>query len=164
MPMAMTTDVNAAARELRYGRAAACSLVYITIGTGIGGGAIIRGRLLQAGQHPEMGHMLLPQSTGPGVCPYHRNCWEDWLPVPVCKPDPESPRRTSPMMTQRGSSRRRSCHGAAQHHVHTRAAADHHRRWSGQSKGAARTFARTARRIPGRLLALALTAGSRTRW
>lgn len=78
VPMAMTTDVNAAALgELRYGAGRGLhSLVYITIGTGIGGGAIIRGRLLQAGQHPEMGHMLLPQSTGPGVCPYHRNCWE----------------------------------------------------------------------------------------
>jgi fructokinase len=52
------------------------SLVYLTIGTGIGGGAIIRGRLLQAGEHPEMGHMMLPQSVGPGVCPFHVNCWE----------------------------------------------------------------------------------------
>lgn len=78
VPIAMTTDVNAAALgELRYGAGRGLhSLVYLTIGTGIGGGAVVRGRLLQGGEHPEMGHMLLPQSNGPGVCPFHQNCWE----------------------------------------------------------------------------------------
>ena len=78
VPITMTTDVNAAALgELRFGAGRGKhSLVYITIGTGIGGGAVVHGRLLQGGEHPEMGHMLLPQSSGPGVCPYHRNCWE----------------------------------------------------------------------------------------
>ncbi|MEZ5186109.1 MAG: ROK family protein [Candidatus Nanopelagicales bacterium] len=78
VPMTLTTDVNAAALgELRYGNAQGYNdVVYITVGTGIGGGVVAGGRLSPNRQHPEMGHMLLPQSVGPGVCPYHGNCFE----------------------------------------------------------------------------------------
>lgn len=77
VPMVMTTDVSAAALgELRFGAGRGMrDLVYVTIGTGIGGGVISGGRLLQGASHPEVGHMLLPFS-GPGVCPFHDACWE----------------------------------------------------------------------------------------
>lgn len=77
VPMTMTTDVGAAAvGELRYGAGQGIAdLVYLTIGTGVGGGVISDGRLIHGDQHPEVGHMLLP-FAGPGVCPFHANCWE----------------------------------------------------------------------------------------
>ena len=53
--------------------------VYITLGTGIGAGAMVGGELLHGLVHPEMGHMLIPRAPGddfPGICPYHGGCWE----------------------------------------------------------------------------------------
>jgi fructokinase len=80
LPVTFDTDVNAAAlAEQRYGAGRDCSsLVYITIGTGIGGGAIIDGRLLHGSLHPEMGHLRLPRRAGDtrGICPFHGDCWE----------------------------------------------------------------------------------------
>jgi len=75
------TDVNGAALgEHTWGSARGLSdFVYITIGTGIGAGAMVGGELLHGLVHPEMGHMLLPREPGddfPGVCPYHGACWE----------------------------------------------------------------------------------------
>lgn len=77
-PIVMTTDVGAAAvGELQFGAGRDVQdLVYLTIGTGIGGGVVSGGRLLHGWQHPEVGHMLLPTTGGPGVCPYHGNCFE----------------------------------------------------------------------------------------
>lgn len=76
-PTVMTTDVTAAALgEAHYGAGRGFTdLVYITIGTGIGGGVITAGGALHGAQHPEVGHMLLPFDL-PGVCPFHLNCWE----------------------------------------------------------------------------------------
>lgn len=81
LPVAFDTDVNAAVLgEWRWGNGVGLSdLVYITIGTGIGGGAVVGGRLLHGLVHPEMGHMLLPRLPGDsfkGICPYHGDCWE----------------------------------------------------------------------------------------
>ena len=80
VPVAFDTDVNAAAlAEHLWGAGRNCStLVYITIGTGIGGGAIIDGHLLHGSLHPEMGHVRLPRQPNdlPGICPFHRDCWE----------------------------------------------------------------------------------------
>ena len=80
VPVTLDTDVNAAAlAEHLWGAGRDCgTLVYITIGTGIGGGAIIDGRLLHGSLHPEMGHVRLPRRVGdtPGICPFHGNCWE----------------------------------------------------------------------------------------
>ncbi len=55
--------------------------MYITVGTGIGGGALIHGKLLHGLVHPEMGHLLLPREVDdlnfPGHCPFHGGrCWE----------------------------------------------------------------------------------------
>ena len=55
------------------------SCVYLTIGTGIGGGAVINGQLLKGYSHPEMGHILVrmyPNDIRKGVCPYHNDCLE----------------------------------------------------------------------------------------
>ena len=77
VPVGIDTDVNGAAlAEARIGAGKGVdSLVYYTIGTGIGGGAVVNGQLLHGLVHPEMGHMLLrPVENDPaphGFCPYH---------------------------------------------------------------------------------------------
>jgi fructokinase len=81
IPVAVETDVNAAAlAEFIDGAGQGCDpLVYLTVGTGIGGGAVIQGRPLHGLMHPEMGHMPLarvPGDTRPSGCPFHRDCLE----------------------------------------------------------------------------------------
>ena len=82
VPVGIDTDVNAAALgEAVYGAGKGLnSLVYYTVGTGVGGGALVDGRLLHGLVHPEMGHMLLrpdPRDPSPkGFCPYHESCLE----------------------------------------------------------------------------------------
>lgn len=81
-PVAVDTDVNAAAlAEMRFGAAVDVdSLVYVTVGTGIGGGVVIGGRTLSGMLHPEMGHIRVRRDardeTFPGVCPFHGDCLE----------------------------------------------------------------------------------------
>jgi fructokinase len=76
------TDVNGAALgEHRWGAALGLeNFVYLTIGTGIGGGAMINGQLAHGLIHPEMGHMLLPPHPDDphpeGFCPFHGHCLE----------------------------------------------------------------------------------------
>ena len=81
IPVAWTTDVNAAAYgELKKGSAQGMeSCLYLTVGTGIGGGAVVDGKVLSGLGHPEMGHLLVrmhPDDDFDGVCPYHGNCLE----------------------------------------------------------------------------------------
>jgi fructokinase len=81
IPIGFNTDVNAAALgEATFGAAKGLdSCLYITIGTGIGAGAIVQGKLLQGLSHPEMGHILVrrhPQDQFQGKCPYHKDCLE----------------------------------------------------------------------------------------
>ena len=81
-PVAIDTDVNAAAlAEAALGAGRECNtVVYITVGTGIGGGAVIGGRTLRGAQHPEMGHIRVARHPFdrdfPGVCPFHGDCLE----------------------------------------------------------------------------------------
>ncbi len=81
-PVVFDTDVNGAAlAEHRWGAARDVDdCVYLTIGTGIGGGAICDGRLLHGLLHPEMGHIRVPHDRVadpfPGVCPFHGDCLE----------------------------------------------------------------------------------------
>lgn len=76
-PLAFDTDVNAAAlAEWRADGASARCLLYVTVGTGIGGGAVLDGRRLHGAVHPEMGHQRIPGAPDEGVCPYHGTCWE----------------------------------------------------------------------------------------
>lgn len=82
IPVGIDTDVNAAALgEAVYGAGKGCDcLIYYTIGTGVGGGAIVEGKMAHGLVHPEMGHMLLrPVANDPtpkGFCPYHDGCLE----------------------------------------------------------------------------------------
>lgn len=80
--VAIDTDVNAAAlAESAYGAGRNCnSLTYITVGTGIGGGAVIDGRTVQGMLHPEMGHIRMQRDARDlafaGNCPFHGDCLE----------------------------------------------------------------------------------------
>lgn len=81
VPVAWTTDVNAAGYgEYLLGNANGTeSCLYLTIGTGIGGGFINKGQILNAFSHPEMGHVFIkrhPDDTFDGICPFHKNCLE----------------------------------------------------------------------------------------
>lgn len=81
VPIAWTTDVNAAAYgEYVCGEGQGKnSIVYYTIGTGIGGGALQNGEFIEGFSHPEMGHSLVvphEKDHFKGNCPYHKNCLE----------------------------------------------------------------------------------------
>lgn len=82
VPVEFDTDVNAAALgEHRWGAAQGLdSFIYLTIGTGIGGGGLVDGKLLHGLIHPEMGHIRLPhdwaRDSFPGICPFHGDCFE----------------------------------------------------------------------------------------
>ena len=82
VPAALDTDVNAAAlAESELGAARGLgSCLYVTVGTGIGGGLILGGRPVHGLTHPEIGHIRvnpLPEDPMPeGVCPWHGSCLE----------------------------------------------------------------------------------------
>lgn len=82
VPVGLDTDVNAAAlAEVRLGAAKGKeSCLYITVGTGIGGGVIIHGKPVHGLMHPEIGHTaIVPEPNDPmprGICPYHACCPE----------------------------------------------------------------------------------------
>lgn len=82
LPVGFDTDVNGAALgEWRWGAAQGLrTFVYLTIGTGIGGGGLVNGELMHGLLHPEMGHIRLPhdweRDPYAGRCPYHGDCLE----------------------------------------------------------------------------------------
>jgi fructokinase len=82
VPIGFDTDVNAAALgEARWGACQSISdFVYLTVGTGIGGGAITNGQVLHGLVHPEMGHIRVPHNRQrdpySGCCPFHGDCLE----------------------------------------------------------------------------------------
>lgn len=81
VPVKIDTDVNVAAMsEAKWGNARDVkTCLYITVGTGIGGGAYFHGQTLKGLSHPEMGHIKVrrhPEDMYKGSCPYHNNCLE----------------------------------------------------------------------------------------
>lgn len=90
-PAAIDTDVNGAAiGEYLHGAAQGCDVaIYVTIGTGIGGGAIIAGQTIKGARHPEMGHVMLRRHPDDldfkGACSFHGDCLEGLASGPAIK-------------------------------------------------------------------------------
>ncbi len=81
VPVGIDTDVGGAAlAEARWGAATAARVsVYLTIGTGIGGGVVVDGRSVRGLVHPEMGHVRVRRRTSDhfaGACVFHGDCLE----------------------------------------------------------------------------------------
>ena len=80
VPVGIDTDVNAAALgEFTWGAGQGLETVlYLTVGTGIGGGGVTNGRMIHGLMHPEMGHIRVPRASladrFSGICPYHGDC------------------------------------------------------------------------------------------
>ena len=91
VPLALHTDVCAAAlgeHRRGAGQGVRGDLLYVTVGTGIGGGMVRDGRLPPPSPlHAELGHMPCPrQPDDPlrrGVCPFHPDCLEGWASGPA---------------------------------------------------------------------------------
>lgn len=80
-PVGFDTDVNGSVLgEVTFGQAKGMkNVLYLTVGTGIGAGIYVEGRLLHGMLHPEAGHIILVRRSDDayeGKCPYHGTCFE----------------------------------------------------------------------------------------
>lgn len=80
-PVGFDTDVNGSVLgEVTFGQAKGKNnVIYITIGTGVGAGVFVEGKLVHGMLHPEAGHVLIqkrPDDNYQGKCPYHKSCLE----------------------------------------------------------------------------------------
>jgi fructokinase len=80
VPIGLQTDVGAAAMAEVSARPECKNLVYVTVGTGIGGGVVTGGQVHTGIRHPELGHISLPKhpedTDFDGICPFHGDCIE----------------------------------------------------------------------------------------
>jgi fructokinase len=81
VPIGFDTDVNGAAlAEARWGAAQGLEdFAYITVGTGVGVGLFVNGRVVHGFLHPELGHIRIARQAGddwPGICTFHGDCVE----------------------------------------------------------------------------------------
>ena len=82
IPIAFDLDVNGSAMgEWTWGAAQGLdNFIYLTVGTGIGGGVMANGKLLHGLLCPEMGHIMIPHDKErdpfEGACPFHKDCFE----------------------------------------------------------------------------------------
>lgn len=88
LPLGFDTDVaGPALAEARWGGSARCDVhVYLTIGTGVGAGIVVDGRILHGAAHPEVGHVRVrrdPFDPFPGTCPIHGDCLEGLVSGPA---------------------------------------------------------------------------------
>lgn len=91
VPITWTTDVNGSAYGeyvmANLSNAHLKSLVYYTIGTGVGAGTVIDGQLLGSLGHPEMGHVFVKRHPDDlkfaGICPFHGDCLEGLVAGPT---------------------------------------------------------------------------------
>lgn len=87
VPVAWDTDVNAAVlAEYLWGAGKDTDpLIYITVGTGVGGGVLVNGQLLHGLLHPEIGHLVVPPPQNSAAivhechCPFHKSCVEGYI-------------------------------------------------------------------------------------
>src|SRR5438874_1010865 len=79
--IALDTDVNAAVlAEAKWGAGRGVDpVLYLTLGTGVGGAVLVNGGVIRGLLHPEMGHIRIPRHPGDtfeGCCPSHGDCFE----------------------------------------------------------------------------------------
>lgn len=93
VPVYWTTDVNGSAygEWVAYQQAGQTldSLVYYTVGTGIGAGIINDGHFIGSQGHPELGHVYVKRHPNDaeftGICPFHNDCLEGLASGPTFK-------------------------------------------------------------------------------
>ncbi|WP_435792417.1 ROK family protein [Capsulimonas corticalis] len=101
LPVALDTDVNAALLgEVKWGAAQGLTdAIYLTVGTGFGGGAMVNGQLAHGLLHPEFGHMFVPRDpsdTFGGACSFHGDCLEGLVSGPAIEARWKAPGESLP--------------------------------------------------------------------